>query len=178
MVKTASTGAVQDKRVAGVSKQEAQRPEIQDGFNQPATSPQKIQPSVSELPLDKEFDPAGETPRTSEKQRVMQFLNKWKGVWEQKDLDRYAKMYHPEFGQGTISWSTFLKTRKNFFRKYRNIQVNIDRVEIKKVNGQLLVRFVQTFRGDEYSDKGWKRLVLADSKDKGFRILAEDWSPL
>lgn len=171
-----STAAPQDKRLAAALPA-ADVKDFHAGFNQPATSPHTVQPKEPELPVDQEFDTA-ENPGNPEKQRVMLFLHKWKDAWQQKDLDRYAKMYHPNFGQGTISWSSFLKTRRNFLRKYRNIQVNIGRVEIKKVNGQLLVRFVQTFRGDDYSDKGWKRLVLAGSEDKGFRILAEDWSPL
>jgi len=152
--------------------------EIHAGFNHPATSPQTVQPTAYEAPVDAQFGAASQPVRTAEKQRVMHFLTRWKGAWEQKDLDRFAKMYHPDFGKGTISWESFLQTRKSFFLKYLNIRVNIDRVEIKKVNDRLLVRFVQTFRGDDYRDKGWKSLVLAGGEDKGFRILAEDWSPL
>ncbi|MBI4962982.1 MAG: L,D-transpeptidase family protein [Desulfomonile tiedjei] len=119
-----------------------------------------------------------QTLKVSEKEAVFGFLNKWKLAWEQKDLDRYVKMYHADFGQDKATYKTFLQTKKSFFRKYRQIRVEMDRVEIRKVQDQLVIRFVQTFRGDEYSDKGWKRMVLAGSKDKGFRILSEDWSPL
>lgn len=117
-------------------------------------------------------------PNTLEKDSVLRFLQQWKMVWEQKDLDRFVKMYHADFGQDKKGRKTFLHTKKNFFRKYRHIRVEMDRVDIRKVQDQLVVKFVQTFRGDDYSDKGWKHMVLAGSKDKGFRILAEDWSPL
>jgi len=121
---------------------------------------------------------APRSPKISEREGVLAFLNQWKSAWEQKDLDRYVKMYHADFGQDKKGLKTLLKTKKNFFRKYRQIRVEMDRVDIRKVQDQLVVRFVQTFRGDDYSDKGWKSMVLAGSKNKGFRILSEDWSPL
>jgi hypothetical protein len=116
--------------------------------------------------------------KIAERQGVLAFLNRWKSAWEQKDLDRYVKMYHADFGQDKNNLKTFLQAKKRFFRKYREIRVEIDRVDIRKVEGQLVVKFIQTFRGDHYSDKGWKRMVLAGSKNKGFRVISEDWSPL
>jgi len=121
---------------------------------------------------------AGQPLKAAERQGVLAFLNQWKSAWEQKALDRYAKMYHADFGQDKNSIKAFLQTKKSFFRKYRQIRVEIDQVDIRKVEGQLVVKFIQTFRGDDYSDKGWKRMVLAGSKNKGFRVISEDWSPL
>ena len=96
----------------------------------------------------------------------------------QKDLDRFIKMYHPDFKDGRADYKMFLKSKRNFFRKYRTIQVGMDRIEIRKANGTWLVKFLQSFQGDEYRDKGWKNLVLAGGKGQGFRIIEERWSPL
>lgn len=176
LTRVASTSDARNSRGSGALRTVPDQ-QMHAGFNQPATSPRTIEPTAYEMPVDAEFRSPFKPVPSAEKQWVMRFLTRWKGAWEQKDLDTFAKMYHPDFGKGTIGWQTFLQTRKSFFLKYLNIQVNIDRVEIKKADGRLLVRFVQTFRGDDYRDKGWKRLVLAGSEDKGFRILAEDWSP-
>ncbi|AFM24162.1 hypothetical protein Desti_1450 [Desulfomonile tiedjei DSM 6799] len=109
---------------------------------------------------------------------VQEFLNKWKSAWEQKNLDRYMKMYHPEFEQTGMDYAGLLKSKKSFFRKYKTIRVEIDRVEIRKENGRTHVKFVQTFQGDSYRDKGWKNMVLADDKDKKLRIVSEGWTAL
>ncbi len=86
-------------------------------------------------------------------------------------------MYHPDFEQGGMNFAALLKSKKSFFfRKYKTIRVELDRVEIRKENGRVLVKFVQAFQGDDYRDKGWKSMVLADDKDKGLRITSEGWS--
>jgi murein L,D-transpeptidase YafK len=114
----------------------------------------------------------------SDKKAILAFLGEWKLAWEQKNLDRFIKMYHPDFEHEGMNYSTLLKTKKNFFRKYRTIRVEVDRVEIRKVQGRVLVRFVQSFQGDNYSDKGWKSMVLAGGKDTGFRIVSEGWTAI
>ena len=115
---------------------------------------------------------------SSDKKAVLAFLGEWKLAWEQKNLDRFMKMYHPDFEHEGMNYGALLKTKKNFFRKYRTIRVEVDRVEIRKVQGRVLVRFVQSFQGDKYSDKGWKSMVLDGGKDSGFRIVSEGWTAL
>lgn len=114
----------------------------------------------------------------TDEKRVNEFLGKWKSAWEQKKLDRFMKMYHPDFQQGAMNYAALLKSKKSFFRKYTTIQVQLDRVEIRKENGRMVVKFVQSFQGDSYRDKGWKSMVLADDKDKGLRIVTEGWTPV
>jgi murein L,D-transpeptidase YafK len=114
----------------------------------------------------------------SEKKAVLAFLHRWKSAWEQKNLDRFMKMYHPDFEHEGMDYAMLLKTKKNFFRKYRTIRVSVERVEIRKEQGRVVVRFVQSFQGDKYSDKGWKSMVLARGKDTGFRIVSEGWTAL
>ncbi len=109
---------------------------------------------------------------------VKKFLTKWKTAWEQKNLDMYLKLYHPDFGDGRSDFKELAKTRRRYFRKYRTIQVRMERMQIRKVETRLHVKFLQIFRGDEYSDKGWKSMVLVGGKDTGFRILSEEWSAL
>lgn len=113
-----------------------------------------------------------------ERELVGKFLAKWKRVWEQKDLDRFEKMYHPNFGGGNMNYDDFVKSKKRFFRKYRTIRVKVERVQIMKLGDKIIVKFLQSFKGDDYSDQGWKRMVLAGDKAQGLRILREEWSPL
>jgi len=109
---------------------------------------------------------------------ILEFLEKWKVAWEKKDLDRFLKMYHPQFAQGDMDYEMFRKSKKNFFRKYRTIRVEIERVEIRKAGDALQVSFVQSFQGDGYRDKGRKTMVLAAGKEKRYQIVQEGWSRL
>jgi len=109
---------------------------------------------------------------------VLDFLERWKRAWMQKDLDRFLKMYHPDFQERREDYQIFLKSKRNSFRKYQTIQVELDRIEIKRANGTWLVKFLQSFQGDEYRDKGRKNMVLAVSEGQRLRIIEERWSPL
>ncbi|MBI5251062.1 MAG: L,D-transpeptidase family protein [Desulfomonile tiedjei] len=123
-------------------------------------------------------DSAARNHTEIDKKRVNEFLAKWKSAWEQKKLDSFMKMYHPDFEQGAMKYSALLKSKKSFFRKYTAIRVELDRVEIRKEKGRQIVRFVQSFQGDNYRDKGWKSMVLDDDKDKGLRIVSEGWTSI
>ena len=110
---------------------------------------------------------------------VRKFLDKWKSAWEQKDLDNFIRMYDRHFQAGEkMDFRKWRSSKKRFFSKYRVIRVELSRVEIKPVKEGYEIRFIQSFRGDDYSDKGWKSMVLAGGKDKGFRITSEEWRPL
>ncbi len=152
------------------------------------------QASAHAIDTDKRDLPAGHHPGSASKvtashpkilakgascnKAVLAFLRQWKLAWEQKNLDRFMKMYHPDFEHEGMDYQMLLKSKKNFFRKYRTIHVKVDRVEIRKVKGRVLVKFVQSFQGDNYRDKGWKTMVLAGGKDTGFRIVAEGWTAI
>ncbi|HTY23997.1 MAG TPA: tetratricopeptide repeat protein [Desulfomonilaceae bacterium] len=111
------------------------------------------------------------------KAAILNFLAAWKSAWEQKDLERYVGMYHPEFHRGNMDYTTFLKSKENFFRKYRTIHVETEQVEIKDISNRILVKFIQSFQGDDYHDEGWKSMVLTRDKEHEFKIVQEKWSP-
>ena len=144
-----------------------------------SSKPEILTESVKTNSLDKlDTEKNKSALRDGERKEILDFINRWKRAWVQKDLDRFIKMYHPDFKDGRMDYKMFLKSKRNFFGKYRTIQVGMDRVEIRKADGTWLVKFVQSFQGDEYRDKGWKNLVLAGGKGQGFRIIEERWSPL
>jgi tetratricopeptide (TPR) repeat protein len=114
-------------------------------------------------------------PRTTS--AVLSFLKDWKSAWERKDFDRYTKLYSTDLQQGNMDYRKFVKAKRNFFQKYRTIRVETEHVDVKQGKDRIAVRFQQVFQGDDYRDKGWKSMVLARDKGKGFRIIQEDWFP-
>ena len=121
-------------------------------------------------------EPAKADPES--RKAVKSFLQQWKSAWEQKNLDSFMKMYDASFRAGSMTAQELRKSKQRFFSKYRLIRVEVSRLEIEPVKEGYSVRFVQSFRGDDYRDKGWKSMVLAGGKDQGFRIKSEKWRPL
>ncbi len=109
---------------------------------------------------------------------ITEFVHSWKIAWEKKDLDTFMKMYHPKFGQGGLNYKTFRLSKKNFFGKYKSIHIDVDGIEVRNNQNRTEVTFIQSFQGDGYRDKGRKTMVLDIGKDKGVRIISEEWSPL
>lgn len=165
-----------------------------DGDSGPKSSGPKVATVAPSLPVEDEFDDASQAetrtrstdtdesvPDAHDKktrlQEVKEFLDTWEKAWEQKKLDTFLKMYHAKFRAGSLDLAKLRDSKKHFFRKYRTIHVEIDRVAVRKAEQGLAVKFLQTFRGDDYRDKGWKTMVLAEGKGgESYRILTEDWT--
>lgn len=108
---------------------------------------------------------------------VLTFLQNWKAAWEEKDFDRFKRLYHPDFRADSLDFTQFLNRKNDFFHRYRYIRVEIDGIKMKRSGNSLEVTFLQDFRGDNYADKGVKHMVLDVSRPKTVRILSETWSP-
>ena len=63
--------------------------------SEPATATEKQEETSTGNKLDSEGRASNN--RAEERLGVLAFLSKWKTAWEQKDLDRFVKMYHPQF---------------------------------------------------------------------------------
>lgn len=119
---------------------------------------------------------AGTSGNPEERQAVMNFISTWKSVWERKDLDTFKSLYHPSFRAGTMVYDQFMESKAKFFGNYQTINVEFERVSVKKVRGGYQVKFLQRFQGDSYRDQGWKTMTLVGNPDRGFKIISEEWS--
>jgi len=115
---------------------------------------------------------------TPAQKSVLNFLAAWKSAWEEKDIAEYARMYVPDFKQGSMDYNMFLKFKRHFFRKYQNIRVETRQVEVETVGNEIILRFIQSFQGDDYHDKGWKRMILTRDEETEFKIVQEEWTPI
>ena len=115
---------------------------------------------------------------TPDQQQVLNFLAAWKSAWEKKDIAEYARMYVPDFKQENMDYNMFLKSKRYFFCKYKNIRVETGQAEIRTVGNEISLRFIQSFQGDDYHDKGWKRMILTRDEETDFKIVREEWTPI
>jgi hypothetical protein len=124
------------------------------------------------------YGPPTEQPPVQQRQSVEKFLDTWKLAWEQKNIENYLKLYHPSFHAGTVTREKLEKLKRRYFLKYQSVRVTIEQLVIKECKGGIQVRFLQTFQGDDYTDKGWKTLLFTGSHPHGLRIVNEQWSPV
>ncbi len=113
-----------------------------------------------------------------DQQPILNFLAAWRSAWEKKDIAQYATMYVPDFKQGSMDYKMFSKSKQYFFRKYKNIHVKTEQMKIKVVGNEIGLRFIQSFQGDDYHDKGWKRMILTRDEETDYKIAQEEWSPI
>jgi murein L,D-transpeptidase YafK len=107
------------------------------------------------------------------RKKVLDFISKWKEAWMKKDFDGFIKMYDPVFQSTKGDYKQFAASKKKSFSKYRTIHVNVEQIEIKKMNDHWVVKFFQSFRGDTYRDQGWKTITISSTDEKGLRIVRE-----
>jgi murein L,D-transpeptidase YafK len=103
-----------------------------------------------------------------------QLVENWRQSWVSGNIDSYMNHYHSEFkalGMNKNKWRTYksdLKTR------YDKISVQLSRPVIYEHKNEVIVRFIQKYASNEYSDFGQKTLFL--KKENGsYKIMGEQW---
>lgn len=113
----------------------------------------------------------------SDKKAVLELLTQWKKTWEKRDAKTYIGFYSPRFkgrGMDLKSWNNY---KTNNFRSKKNILIKITDINtVKRNNGDIVVKFVQHYKADKYSDIGLKSLRWTKTSD-GWKIVMESWRP-
>lgn len=113
----------------------------------------------------------------SDEKTVLGLLTQWKEKWEKRDAKTYIGFYSSRFkgrGMDLKSWNIY---KTNNFRSKKNIQIKVTNINtVKTNNGDIVVKFLQHYKADKYSDIGLKALRWTKTSD-GWKILRESWKP-
>jgi len=110
------------------------------------------------------------------RQEVLVFLQDWVRAWESRNVDSYMAFYSKRFkayGMNYRQWRTYKSRLAN---KYRAIDVEIGKIDIKLRGRRALVSFRQKYFSDQFQDVGRKLLKLRQEKG-AWKIWREDWKP-
>lgn len=125
-------------------------------------------------------------------------VEQWRGVWEGRDVEGYAELYHPEVaaaragvGDTTLSAPRFTKVSlearaANLFSQYERIRVDVGPLAVERDGDLLVSTFDQDFMAwrlgsdasPAYVDHGRKTLVFARDRSSEWRIVSEQWRPV
>ena len=111
-------------------------------------------------------------------QKLMSWIENWRGKWQQKQLADYMSFYSDEFkGQG-MNKQQWERHKESLNKKYEYIQVQLQEPVVYKQKGEWVVRFLQQYSSDKLNDFGEKFLYLREAADGQWQIVGEHWQPV
>jgi len=121
----------------------------------------------------------GQIPPSSSDQvrndQIINFIEKWRQAWQNKQLDDYIACYVENFQQDGKDLQAWRKHKENMNRRYKTINVTLDEIKIDLRQNGANVLFYQAYKSDKYTAEGNKLLVLTHTDEKGWQILKEIW---
>lgn len=116
-------------------------------------------------------------PVNEDTEELRRLVEGWLSAWRNTDLDGYIAYYHPEFRFRGMNLSAYKTYKAGLAKKYSNISIKVQKMDVQLEGSQALVTFVQDYRSDQHRDYGLKTLVfLKDQKD--WRIKEESWQDI
>ena len=114
---------------------------------------------------------------TAKRNKVIAWLQTWKGFWQEQDLENYIKLYSEEFSAPKFNKNSWLKHKENLKTMYKTITIDFSKPSIFHTKNQYIIKFVQNYSSDKHQDKGIKTLYVIENGD-ALQILREEWSAL
>lgn len=111
-------------------------------------------------------------------QRIRDLLKRWVSAWEGMDIDAYGACYDAGFSLDGMNRRQWLAYKKRLNKQYAFIRIGISDLRFMEQSDRRgVVRFIQHYASDKYSDTGMKTLVLRQ-KDGEWAIYRESWEKL
>ena len=109
--------------------------------------------------------------------KINQMITKWKTHWENKQISAYMGFYHSQFQSQKKNWDKWKAYKKRLMAQYQFIQLNLTKPLILHHPSGVIVKTLQRYVSNAYSDFGEKTLYLAEEEGE-FKIIGEYWRAL
>lgn len=110
-----------------------------------------------------------------QKKEILSFFEAWRENWEKQSLETYLEAYHESFHGGGMNKKLWSQHKTKLKNQYTNIKIELEPLLILKFGDQVVARFDQTYKSDQYEDKGIKTIYAFWSSDQKIKILREDF---
>lgn len=108
---------------------------------------------------------------------VISIVNKWKAVWQAKDIEKYISFYSSSFMSDTMDIKQWKAHKKGIFKNSKSIKVKLTEMKLKTVSPRkVVVSFMQEYTAGDVADRGIKTLVLSGCPGD-YKIVGEEWNP-
>lgn len=113
----------------------------------------------------------------SNRKELQTFIENWRAAWQSQDIDKYMGFYGNNFISMGMNQKAWKKYKESLKSKYAFIKVQLSPAAILNHSNQYVVRTLQTYSSDQFSDFGEKTLYIQKTSD-GLRIVGEEWRPV
>jgi len=114
----------------------------------------------------------------SRQQELLAAFDHWRKIWEAQELDAYLNFYHEQFEGSGMNKKAWAKHKAKIKKTYTNIKIELEPLLVLQFGNQIVARFKQRYRADQYQDYGKKTLYAFYQTGKPLQILREDWKPV
>ncbi|MBI5892927.1 MAG: L,D-transpeptidase family protein, partial [Deltaproteobacteria bacterium] len=112
-----------------------------------------------------------------EDQEAWEFLNKWRKVWEGKNLRDYMSYYSSDFKSRGMDIKAWRKYKASLNQINSERKISIRGIKILRHADNIIASFIQHYIGEGTNDTGIKRLYIEDTED-GLKIIGEEYTAM
>ena len=105
-------------------------------------------------------------------EELAEIVEAWRNAWQSKNIDRYISYYHNQFVSGHKDREQWKRYKSDLAKKYKNIDVQVDNLELLSNDGVVLARFTQRYRAPGLDSKGVKSLYFKKNSNQ-WKIIGE-----
>lgn len=121
-------------------------------------------------------DYVGLTEHEKRREEISQYLQAWTSAWESMDVEKYISYYDEKFEAPGFNYKTWKAHKTNLKAKYKYIKVQLYQPYILLNKNQLIVKALQRYESDQFTDYGVKTIYALKNKNS-WRIIREEWAP-
>jgi murein L,D-transpeptidase YafK len=107
-----------------------------------------------------------------QKREIENIVESWRSAWAGKEIDKYMSFYSRKFRSGSKGWEAWRDYKKQLAKQYKNIDVEVNDLNIFSYNGIIVAAFEQRYRTSGFDSVGHKKLYLTQNS-KDWKIIAE-----
>ena len=107
-----------------------------------------------------------------DKTELAGIIEDWRRSWQDKDIEKYMSFYNTKFTDGGKNWSQWKEYKARLAKKYKEISVEIDGLNILLNNGLVVATFNQHYRTPSFESYGTKRLYITKNSEE-WKIIGE-----
>jgi len=104
--------------------------------------------------------------------KLKNYIEYWKSVWEEKNIEQYMSFYSPEFSEKNMGWKKWKKYKSRIAAKHKNIEISIYDLQLFQTNGSILAKFYQIYHEPYFKSYGNKTLYLIHDGEQ-YKIIGE-----
>lgn len=112
---------------------------------------------------------------TKRSQEINILLEQWRESWANKKIDDYMKFYGENFEAMKMNRAQWREYKRGLAEQYQFLRVTHVTPVVYLHGENIIVRMLQQYQSDKYSDFGEKILYLSRGGSGEYKIIGEDW---